>query len=104
MTSLDLELEGVPLDRLVVKLNIEGAEPLALKGMTATLGRASSVRLFVELNPPALRAAGADPRRLIEQLTDQGLSVSWIDPVDESLSPVTSDGDLRKGHLYCARD
>lgn len=103
VTSLDLALAGRELDRLVVKLNIEGAEPLALQGMEATLLRAGSVRLFVELNPPALTAAGADPRELIEHLGRHGLSVSWIDPVDESLTPAAADGPLRKGHLFCSR-
>jgi hypothetical protein len=29
--------------------------------------------------------------------------VSWIDAVDESLSPVADDVPFRKGHVFCAR-
>jgi FkbM family methyltransferase len=103
VTSLDAELAGRELGRLVVKLNIEGAEPLALAGMAQSLERAASVRLFVELNPRALEAADADPAELVGLLRGHGLDVSWIDPIDESLSPLDDGAPFRKGHLFCAR-
>src|SRR3989442_1504480 len=47
-TSVDEELRGRPLESLLVKLNVEGAEPLALAGMRETFERSRRAALFVE--------------------------------------------------------
>jgi FkbM family methyltransferase len=70
-TTLDgyLAAEKIPpVD--VVKLDIEGAEPLALEGMRTAL---ESARLLVyEVNKPGLDGLGITPMDLIEQTNTRG--------------------------------
>jgi FkbM family methyltransferase len=99
VTSLDDELRGLELGALVVKLNIEGAEPLALAGMEETLARCSDATLFVELNPLVLDR----PELLVGTLEELGFAVWWIDRLRRSLSAVDSSQRLGKGHLLARR-
>jgi len=62
-TSIDRLLAGRDVGSLLVKLNIEGAEPLALRGMQETLARVDTVAILLEVNPPLLAAAGNRRRR-----------------------------------------
>ena len=78
VTSVDAELDGAELDALVVKLDVEGAEPRALAGMTATIARAASVALFLEVNPSALAASGSDEASLLAQVDALGLEATRI--------------------------
>jgi FkbM family methyltransferase len=99
VTSLDEEFRGVELDALLVRLNIEGAEPLALEGMHETLGRCSDVVMFVEINPGVL----ASPRKLVERLTDLSFDLWSIDLPNQALVPLEPSGPLAKGHLFASR-
>jgi len=56
------EIEMIPLDSLdvkpnMIKMNIEGSEPFALRGMTRTLERHKPI-LLLEFNPVAIVVAG----------------------------------------------
>ena len=62
----------------MVKLDVEGAEPRALVGTRETIARASSVALFLELNPSALAASGSDETTLLAQLDALGLEATTI--------------------------
>jgi FkbM family methyltransferase len=100
-TTLDTELEGIPVD--VVKLDIEGAELLALQGMTKILQKNQSLVLFVEINPSALHSLHTSPEALIRKLEDFGFSLYFIDESNKRLLPLTRESVIRKGNLYCKR-
>ena len=102
LISIDEALPSAPA-ALVVKLNVEGAEPLVLAGMQRTLAECPEIVLFVELNPAALRAAGSDPAALVGFLEGLGFALQAIDPVDESLRPLPPLAELGKGHILCRR-
>lgn len=99
VTSLDEELRGVDVGSLLVKLNIEGAELLALEGMRETLERCRDVTLLVEVNPQVLDR----PHELVSRLVGLGFEVSWIDLSTQSLVPLDLSGPLGKGHLLGVR-
>lgn len=103
-TTLDAELEGRPLRSLVVKLDIEGAEPLALEGMQKTVARCEELTLLLEVNPAALRDAGFSPRALVERTNALGLTCHWIDEAARRLVPAQDMADIPKGNLYCTRE
>jgi hypothetical protein len=99
VTSLDEELGGADLQALLVTLNIEGAELLALEGMRETLGRCPEVTMFVEVNPLVL----VRPRELVERLGDLSFDLWCIDRVTQGLVPLDPSGPLEKGHLFASR-
>jgi FkbM family methyltransferase len=65
-TSIDEMFEGEQID--VIKLDVEGGEIQALRGMERTLARATKLVLFVECNPSALAAAGGSVAGLLDCL------------------------------------
>ncbi len=56
----------------LIKMDIEGAEPLALKGMTQLIARSENLRMIVELAPDALRAGGFEAAEFLDQLAAAG--------------------------------
>jgi FkbM family methyltransferase len=75
--SLDHALGERPID--VLKLDIEGGEVEALRGMRRTLAASPDVSVFVECNPRALRRAGSSARALLDELRRTGLDPRVID-------------------------
>lgn len=75
--ALDLLLEGVEhID--VMKMDIEGHEPIALEGMKGTLRRSRPVLIF-EFHPAAIRQnAGSDPERFLQTLGELGYRLAVI--------------------------
>lgn len=61
----------------VVKIDVEGGEVAALRGLAGTLEGVGTV--FAECNPPALRRAGTSPDELVATLERHGLEVLAID-------------------------
>jgi len=102
-TTLDAVLPaGDPVH--VIKMDVEGAEPTALEGMTQTLARSPGLTLFAEYNPRTLRAAGTEPGALLERLMSLDLRVCMIDEGARRLVPVTSGLETEgRVNLYCSR-
>jgi len=107
-TTVDEYLDGAAVD--VVKLDVEGAEVHALRGMRRTLMESSRPVLIVECNPTAFAAAGVSVRDLLDELTVLELEPQVIDERERSLLPVTDDilrPELADGkwyaNLYCTR-
>ena len=101
-TSVDLLLEGREVESLLVKLNIEGAEPLALAGMRDVLARVERVAIFIEVNPPLLEAGGADVKDIVQTLQSQGFDVAYVDLPTQEGVPLPEP--MRKGHLLARRN
>jgi len=101
-TTLDSELKDLPVD--LIKFNIEGAEPLALQGMTNILQVNRSLTLIAEMNPSALCSIGSSPEILISMLKSYGFDVYFIDELNQSLVLVTGENLTQKGMLYCRKD
>lgn len=101
-TSVDALLAGRDVSSLLVKLNIEGAEHLALRGMRETLARVDTVAILIEVNPPLLAAGGTDVDAMLDALRSQGFAVSYVDLPTQK--PVPLPEPLRKGHLLVSRN
>jgi FkbM family methyltransferase len=100
-TSVDCLLAGRDVRSLLVKLNIEGAEPLALAGMRKTLERVERVAILLEVNPPLLAAAGTDLEGMLDGLHEQGFEVSYVDLSTQQPAPLPDP--VPKGHLLASR-
>ncbi len=101
--ALDPVLEGAASKAILIKLDIEGAELRALKGLDYTLRRASRVALFCEVNPEALGAGGKTSTDLINGLRNAGLDVFFLSEAAGGLVPV-ADSCEAKGNLFAVRD
>ncbi len=85
--TLDYSLEKYGSPKIdIIKMDIEGAEPLALKGMTQTIIRNPDIIIFTEIYPNAIRRLGHDPLDFLASLAGFGLSI-WI--IDEDISKPT---------------
>ncbi len=103
-TTVDDAVNVISASRLVAKLDVEGAESKALKGMERTLSSMESVVLLVELNPDALSAARGHQDDLLEMLQKREFSVSLIDEKAKALVPIGDLDATVDGNLYCVRN
>lgn len=76
-----------------IKMDVEGAEYKALRGMRHLLRVNGRMKILTELLSPAIRAAGDDPREFIRALGEAGFEVSLIDEKRELITPIDIDID-----------
>lgn len=100
-TTLDDELGDLAGRRLLLKIDVEGAERAALRGSVGALRGARSVAAIVELNPRALGAAGTGQDDLVGDLAAAGLEVRYLDERSHGVVPVSAS--LPKGNLFATR-
>ncbi|MBN2084381.1 MAG: FkbM family methyltransferase [Anaerolineales bacterium] len=101
--ALDEILRDAVSKPILVKMDIEGAEISALRGMSDTLRRAQRIAVFCEVNPEALAAGGRTPADLIAALRGAGLRIFFISDADGGLIPVTGTCNA-KGNLLAVKD
>ena len=75
-----------------IKMDIQGAEGAALKGMRRVLTENPGLLLMMEFWPWGLRQAAFDPLAVLQDLQDLGFALEWIDSVAQTLRPIQ---DLR---------
>lgn len=86
-TTVDAAIS--PHERIdVVKLDVEGGEVDALRGMSETISRMDRLILFVECCPYVLALAGGSVTELLDELERHGFRVHLI---QERLKDVTTD-------------
>jgi FkbM family methyltransferase len=73
------EIVAGPVD--VIKMDAEGSEPFIFEGMKEVLKRSRRLKIVMEFNVPALRAAGVDPRAFLRKLRDLQFAL-WLVPED----------------------
>lgn len=74
-----------------IKMDIEGAELMALQGLSKTIAHSMTLRLVMEFNPQALRAFDHEPLQAIETVMAMGFGrVQYIE-ADATLIDITDD-------------
>ncbi len=76
-------------DISLIKMDIQGAELLALKGMTNILQKNKNVVLYLEYEPDSLRTLSCLPVDLFNYLHKLGFHICVYDTYDECLSPIS---------------
>lgn len=98
--ALDDVLDGAGR-RLVLKLDVEGAETRVLAGAGRLLRDASAATVIAELNPRALAAAGSTPAAVVAALEALSLAPRFV---DEDAGALTDEVPLdRKGNVVASR-
>lgn len=76
-TSLDELLAGEPrID--FVKVDVQGAEALVLRGMRQLIRPHADLTILMEFSPQLLRAANTEPLEVLEEIQKLGLQVSEL--------------------------
>jgi FkbM family methyltransferase len=110
MVSLDEWIEEHGIEPDVIKMDVQGAEPLVLAGMRNVLEGNQPLHMFLEFAPAMLRSANTDPRELLQRLTACGFVMYIIDErqpgsVEASVEDVMSACPARSYiNLHCIRD
>jgi FkbM family methyltransferase len=83
----ELKIEQVD----VVKMDIEGAEISALRGMRRTIQKSPNLALVMEYNPQALMGFGLQPEAALAEVMEMGFKRLQIIEADGSLREFTVD-------------
>jgi FkbM family methyltransferase len=87
--SLDSYFNGRVAD--VIKMDVEGAEPLAIAGARETIAAARHLDLFIELNPACLRLADTSPEQLLSLLNECGETLWLLDEQARRVTPIDAE-------------
>lgn len=99
VTSLDVWHAERGLGKIdVIKMDIQGAEGLALDGMRNILQNTQPLVLFTEFWPQGLRDTGFDPRTILENFERYGFSIFEINEDKRSLIKVLDFDRLLREH------
>ncbi|HJU48810.1 MAG TPA: FkbM family methyltransferase [Gaiellaceae bacterium] len=87
------ELLGPEAVADVIKLDLEGGELDALRGLERTIARSRRrLTLFVECYPRMLAGSGTSPEALVGWIEAAGLEVRWIDEARGTTEPWSAGG------------
>ncbi len=114
-------VESVSVDALIakkvlnkvdlIKMDIEGGEPIALRGMERLLRTSPHIKLITEFNAKSLAKGNVAPHEFLSQLESFGFSIYCI--TNDGLIPLrlTSEAELREYasvtgeiNLYCKKN
>jgi FkbM family methyltransferase len=78
-TTLDTYLAEARVERVdFIKMDIEGAEINAIRGMKRTVQSSPRLSLMMEFNPHAMQLFGVDPAEALEELREIGFSRAMV--------------------------
>lgn len=87
--SVEFSVPGTSIDRFskdfggkldIIKIDIEGAEPLAFAGARNIISQNPDVQIIMEWSPGQIRAAGFDIGEFLSTLSSLGLGFHRLDP------------------------
>jgi FkbM family methyltransferase len=97
--ALDDFMADPPVSVDVIKMDVQGAEYRALRGMRSVLARSKSLTLFSEFWPYGLFKAGDDPEAFLALLRDLGFTIYDSSSPQAPLAPNRLDALLRKAQV-----
>jgi FkbM family methyltransferase len=94
----------------IIKMDVEGSEPLALNGLEAILTKSSPCILFCEYHPEALTRSGFSPISFLQNIESKGFSIHEIRDTENKIVPVKDFSEITKRfengfptNLYCVK-
>lgn len=85
-----------------MKIDIEGSEVQAVRGMAKTLDRNPGVTIMFEWSPAQIDMVGDDPAELLKFLEERGFAFRSL---EDDLNPITTGELLRReyGNIVAKR-
>ena len=106
--SLDDYFEGYSGKIDFIKMDIQGAEALALEGMQTLLKKNPRITLVTEFFPDGLQKCGTEPAGYLARLLELGFKISKIDESKAEVTPVAAAGLLTTAepetNLLCRKE
>ncbi len=97
-TTLDTLVSDLHLKRIdLIKMDIEGAEPLALEGAVRLLQTNARLKIVLEFCPEHLHLSHVDPAAFIQGLQRKGFTISTIRP--QGLEPFPTDDEAIRTYV-----
>lgn len=95
----------------VIKIDIEGAEFKAFKGMNTLLSQNDNLKIFMEYHPIMLKKSGINPKEFLISLIKEGFKLYDIDEQQKRVYPVILRKFIKKynkkkgnnSNLFCIR-
>lgn len=106
--STGITIESVTLDEFlgpqaprvdILKMDIEGYEPFAFRGMQQIMRNNRDILLITEYYPEMISKAGSDPDQYLAEISHAGFTMHLINEVTGLLTAATSD----EIHGYCQK-
>ncbi len=102
MLSLDDYFHDNPVPIHFIKLDIQGAEGGALRGMREVFARSSGLRILMEFWPAGLEKFGTKPREVLEFLKSENFQILRIDRRKRCLTEVIDFDSFLSDHRLLA--
>ena len=80
----------------LVKIDVEGAEPLVLEGMKDIIEKNPELRIILEFTPDNLLHAGIQPIEFLQKLMESGFRIQCINEETGSLEEIFTDKLINK--------
>lgn len=108
LVTLDEDLAGFDSRIDLLKMDIQGAEPLALAGFAETLSSRPPRRMLIEFWPHGMIGMGNDPRDMVEQIRAAGYRVTRMTDdveldIDAALEEMTVENE-RWVNIVCVHE
>ncbi|HEY8667223.1 MAG TPA: FkbM family methyltransferase, partial [Tepidisphaeraceae bacterium] len=95
VSTLDAILRDCAVSKVdVLKVDIQGSEARALKGMTQTLTANEHIRVIMELWPWGIAQAGGDANEALASIRDLGFEIFELDGDKRSVRRITTNAEL----------
>lgn len=112
LTSLDLFLKIKSITKIdIIKMDIQGSEGLALKGMLNTLQQNQNIKIFTEFWPLGLKRAGTAPVNFLNTLKNLDFLIYEINEIKKNTELITDFNKLVKKNtgdkytnLFCIKN
>ncbi len=74
----------------LIKMDIEGAEKLAIEGMSSLLHKNKNVKILTEFHPLELKKSGVEPEDYLQVLREYGFEIYHIDNKKKRIEPISN--------------
>ncbi len=103
--SLDSYFNGNASEKIdFVKLDIEGSEYGAIKGMEQTLKNNKNIKIITEFHPVSIREFGVEPTEFLELLDSFGFNIWSLDKITKNKKKIIINDTIQIDELITNSD